>query len=358
MKPDDKLDQKWSWVYLINLVFFFVPLFTVKFLLWQYTAMAIALVLFLMCYFWAYRCHRADMYRPIIGIVLVSILITPVNPGSVSMFAYAGFFIGYANPWRRYIMVLTALLGVLIALNLLFTLHWPYFLHLGIPVVAAVSLLGWAEQQNMHQRLAKQRSEDEITQLATTVERERISRDLHDILGHTLSSIILKADLAEKLLAHQQLEASQQQLAELSQIARDALSQVRQSVSGYKHQGLAQEVTKLLSRLRDAGFQADLNGTIPNLDSRIETGIVLALTELVTNVMRHSNGNRCQLSIVQQGSQVQFSLSDNGSVVEICEGNGIKGLRERLAAISAILTLHVQNGVTATIQLPLREQTL
>lgn len=356
--PNDKLSQKMSWAYLVNLVFYIIPQFTVKFSLWQYLAMAAALVLFLLCYFWAYRCYRSEMYRPILAIILVAVLITPVNPGSISMFAYAGFFIGYAYPLRRYVLYLAALAGVLIALNLAFTLHWPYFLHFGIPVIVAVSFIGWVEQQNVLQRLAKQQSEDEIKQLAAMVERERIGRDLHDILGHTLSSIILKADLAEKLLARKHIEAGQQQLTELSQIARDALSQVRQSVSGYKHQGLTAEVAKLLNRLRDAGFQAELTGEVPVLDSRRETAVILALTELVTNVMRHSKGDRCQLSFALQGPALHICLRDNGKNTVVKEGNGITGLRERLAAIGATLALQQHKGMAATIQLPLQEQAL
>ncbi|SEA72142.1 sensor histidine kinase [Alkalimonas amylolytica] len=353
--PNDKLPQKMSWAYLVNLIFYLIPLFTVKFAPWQYLAMLAALVLFLCCYFWAYRCNRNEMQRPVVGMLLVAILITPVNPGSVSMFAYAAFFIGYANPLRRYVLYLAAVISLLVVLNLVLNLHWPYFLHFGIPVVMAVSFLGWVEQQHALQRLAKQQSEDEMKQLAAMVERERIGRDLHDILGHTLSSIILKADLAEKLLARQQVAAGQQQLTELSQIARDALSQVRQSVAGYKHQGLTAEVAKLLARLRDAGFQTELQGEVPVLDQRRETAVILALTELVTNVMRHSKGNSCQLIFQQQGTDMHICLHDNGRSNGVKEGHGITGLRERLAAIGATLVLNQHSGVSAAIQLPLQE---
>ncbi|HEX5793508.1 MAG TPA: histidine kinase, partial [Rheinheimera sp.] len=283
-------------------------------------------------------------------------LITPVNPGSVSMFAYAGFFIGFAYALSRYLLLMALLLALLVLLELTLTIHWNLFLLMGVPIVLAVSLLGRAEQAKQRHRLAELQSEDEIKQLATMVERERIARDLHDILGHTLSSIILKADLAEKLLARQQTGAAQQQLTELSQIARDALSQVRQSVSGYKHQGLSAEVSKLLSRLRDAGFQAVLTGDIPQLDARRETALILALTELVTNVIRHSKGDSCSLSFVQQDQEFIICLNDNGQSSEIKEGNGISGLRERLAAIGGTLALQQQDGVTARIQLPLQER--
>lgn len=351
---DDQLQKKLSWVYLFNLVFYIIPLFMVKFSGWQYLLMALALIGFLYCYFWAYNCPRQQMYKPTLGIIAIASLITPINPGSIAMFSYAGFFIGYANPLKHYLPKVFGLVLLLIVLEAMLTIHWSSFLYIGSPIVLGVSFLGWVEQQTMLKRLSQQQSADEIKQLAAMVERERIGRDLHDILGHTLSSIILKADLAEKLLARQQPEAAQQQLTELSTIARDALSQVRQSVSGYKHQGLTAEVAKLLSRLRDAGFQAELRGAIPQLDSRYETTLVLALTELVTNVMRHSKGDRCQLSFTHTSKHLHVELADNGDAVAFIEGNGITGLRERLSAIGAELTLQHDAGFTAIIDLPLK----
>jgi two-component system sensor histidine kinase DesK len=355
MTPYDKLENKLSWVYLINLIFYVMPLFIVHFALWQYLSMAAALLLFLVCYFWAYRSRRSEMHWPIAGIVLVATLITPVNPGSVSMFAYAGFFIGFAYALPRYLLLMALLIALLVLLELTLTIHWNLFLIMGAPIVLAVSLLGRAEQAKLRHRIAEQQSEDEIKQLATMVERERIARDLHDILGHTLSSVILKADLATKLLVHQQTEAAQQQLFELSQIARDALSQVRQSVSGYKHQGLTAEIAKLLSRLREAGFKAELKGEVPTLDNRRETAVILALTELVTNVMRHSKGDSCQLSFTCKNNILSVCLTDNGSSIVVKEGNGITGLRERLAAIGGSLTTQQTDGFSAAIQLPLQE---
>ena len=353
MPPYDKLESKLSWVYLINLVFYIIPLFAVSFAPWEYLLMALALVLFLVCYFWAYRCQRQQLHWPIVGIVLVATLITPINSGSIAMFAYAGFFIGFAYTVKRYLLLMSLLIVLLVALDLSFSIPWDLFLVMGVPIILAVSLLGRAEQSKLQRRLAELKSTDEIKQLATMLERERIGRDLHDLLGHTLSSIILKADLAEKLLARQQSDAAQQQLTELSQIARTALSQVRQSVSGYQHHGLAAEVTKLLDRLRDAGCEAQLDGEIPQLDSRHETTLILALTELVTNVMRHSQADRCQLRFSRQAERLQIQVTDNGQCKALTEGNGIQGLRQRLAAIGASLTLKHSAGLCATIELPL-----
>ncbi len=348
-----QLEQKMSWVYLINLVFFIAPLFNVSFQLWQYLSMAAALVLFLVCYFNAFRSSFSQMHWPVLGIITVAALITPVNPGSVSMFAYAGFFIAFAYPLRQYLLCITGVVLLLVLLKLSFTIHWPYFLHLGIPIVLGVSLFGRVERQRLLHQRTEQKSADEIKQLATQVERERIGRDLHDILGHTLSSIVLKADLAVRLLDKQQTDAAKLQLTELSQIARDSLSQVRQSVSGYKHQGLSAEVGKLLSRLRDGGFAAELRGEIPTLDQRMETALILVLTELVTNVLRHSNGNSCQIGFVQQQRELRVTVQDNGRASEVQPGNGLNGISERLAAINARVDYTLTSGCHVQITLPL-----
>lgn len=350
-----KTEQKMAWVYLINLAFFFFPLFIVTFQWWQYLSIATALALFLVFYFRAFRSSIAEIHKPVLGIIAVATLITPINPGSISMFVYAGFFIAFAYPLRQYLLYIAALTLLMVSLELTLTLHWPYFLHLGIPVLLSVSLIGRVERQRFLHQQREQQSADEIKQLATTVERERIGRDLHDILGHTLSSIVLKADLAAKLLEKKQFDAAKVQLAELSQIARDSLSQVRQSVSGYKHQGLAAEVSKLLARLRDGGFNTELQGTVPTLDQRSETALILVLTELITNVLRHSNGDSCLLNFSQLNDMLTISVVDNGQTEVISAGNGLIGIQERLSALNATIIVCVNNGCKIKIELPLAQ---
>ena len=169
------------------------------------------------------------------------------------------------------------------------------------------------------------------------MERERIARDLHDIMGHSLSGIVLKADLADKLLQQQQFQAAHQQLQELAQIARESLSQVRQTVSGYKHKGLVGEVQALSTKLREAGFGVDVQGEIPTLSAREETAVVLILTELVTNVLKHSNGDEVQISFSENQQGHQLMVSDNGKLSELKQGHGLTGIQERLAALNSQL---------------------
>lgn len=348
MSDFEKLPLKFSWIYLINLIFFFLPLFFHQFLVWQYVAMATGLGVFLFLYFRAYRGDRASMPRYAAGIALVGAVLAYINPGAISMLSFTGFFLGYALPFRRSWLPLASLSVLIAAIVYLNLDTWPPLLFFAIPIILTVSLFGWVEQQQMLQRVAKEQSRGKIKYLATVLERERIARDLHDILGHSLSCIALKAELTEKLLARGLYQEGQQHLNELSSTARDALSQVRQSVSGYKHQGLHKEIKKFDSRLRDAGFKLDVEGDIPPMSGHTETVVVLAITELVTNVLRHSNGQRCQLTFAPSPdlSELSVTLCDNGTNAIEHKGNGLQGIRERLQDLGGRLRLSRKDAWT------------
>lgn len=332
-----ELEKRLSWVYLINLIFYIAPFFYIDYNLIQYLWMTLALVAFIGCYYWIYRCESQRMLVPIVLMALIASAITPLNYGSISMFAYVSFFLGFAYHFRQFLAGVVVLVGVLALLDHLFIKGTPYFLLYGSALVLAIGVLGVVDRIRRLSLLKEQRSAEEIKQLATIVERERIARDLHDIMGHSLSSIILKAELADKLLQQHQYDAASQQLNELAQIGRDSLSQVRQTVSGYKHKGLAGEVQSLSSKLRDAGFSVDVQGELPPLSAREETAVVLILTELVTNVLKHSNGNEVQIHFTDTEIGRQVQVSDNGKVSELRQGNGLTGIQERLAALNSTL---------------------
>jgi two-component system, NarL family, sensor histidine kinase DesK len=332
-----ELEKRLSWVYLINLVFYIAPFFYINYSLVQYVWMTLALVAFIGCYYWIYRSHSSQMLWPILLMACVASAITPLNYGSISMFAYVSFFIGFAYNFRQFLVGVAALICVLMLLDHFFVKGAPYFLLYGSALVMAIGVFGVLDRARRSSLLKEQRSAEEIKQLATIVERERIARDLHDIMGHSLSGIVLKADLADKLLQQQQVQAASQQLQELAAIARESLSQVRQTVSGYKHKGLPGEVQALSTKLRDAGFGVDVQGEIPVLSAREETAVVLILTELVTNVLKHSNGDEVQIRFSENERGHQLMVSDNGHVSQLKQGHGLTGIQERLAALNSAL---------------------
>ncbi|GIU43907.1 two-component sensor histidine kinase [Shewanella sairae] len=350
--PASKTEDKYAWVYLINLVFYFIPYFIIDMPQWQILLSLAALAPFIYCYFWAYRSNSSRAHLPILAMIAIAIAVTPINTGSLSLFTFAAFFIGFFYPLQKAALALISLIGVLALLNLSLNFDHYYWVIYGAGLIAGVGLFGVIERRRIENLCKQQKSQQEIHQLATMLERERIARDLHDIMGHSLSSISLKAELAEKLLAKNDIEQAQQQLSELNSIARDSLSQIRQTVSGYKHKGLAASVTNLCQTLRDKGLSVQLEGDIPNLSSDLETHLILSLTELCNNVIRHSQAQECSLSFSQNEQQIIIQITDNGQLDNLEQGNGLKGIRERLQQFQGTLSWDLSQQCQFTIRLP------
>ncbi|WP_217214778.1 sensor histidine kinase [Streptomyces sp. AC550_RSS872] len=182
-----------------------------------------------------------------------------------------------------------------------------------------------------------------VAQLAANEERLRLARDLHDLLGHSLSLITLKSELAGRMLpAHP--EKAAQQVADIEQVSRQALVDVREAVSGYRRPRLAAELAGVRVALTAAGVTAvlpaepDLSG-VPE-DS--ETALAWALREAVTNVVRHSGARRCTVELLRRqtldGPAVELSVEDDGSGDQgNGPGHGLTGLTERLTKAGGTL---------------------
>lgn len=345
-------DSKWSWVYLFNLVFYLIPLWAIELPIWQRIVSLLALGPFLYCYFWGYRAPPQRLWQPTLGIFGLAVATSFINPGSIALFTFAGYFIGMGYAPKRAVVTLLAVCVTLVILNELIGYKGPYFTVYGSVLVLGVGGFGMLDRHRRQLQHQEAQSREEIAQLAQMVERERIARDLHDIMGHSLSSIALKADLALALSKAAQHDAAQQQLTELAHIARESLSQVRQTVSGYKHKGLLGEVSTLAQRLRDGGFQVSLEGEVPKLSARAESAIILVLTELCTNILRHCKGDRCRICFTEDTDHWRIEVSDNGVVHQVDAGNGLTGVRERLYPLSAQLDLSMGAGLTASVRLP------
>lgn len=350
-------EQKFAWVYLINLGFYFIPLFINEYPAWKIGLSLAVLIPFIASYFWAYKCPRNKAIYPILSIVALATLITPINPGSLSLYTFAGFFIGFFYPLRQVIVSFLALFVLLAALNHLSGFNQYYFPVYGSLLISAVGLFGVVERRRVETKRLKQQSNDEIAQMAKIVERERIARDLHDVMGHSLSSIILKAELAEKLIEKQQPEQAQSQLNELAIIARDSLSQIRRTVSNYKHTGLDATLGQLCDRLRDKGISTELIGEITPLPARVESQLILILTELISNMLRYSQAKHCQIIFEQDVTQIKVVVVDQAEVAMIIEGNGIKGIRERVHDLNGQYQYQLAPYYQTNICLPLSQIT-
>lgn len=348
------------WIWLIFSLYYFVPIY------YSYTEtptnefvfLIAAYVAFVALFLWGAKLAGNQAWKPIVGITLLFLLVSPLSPAGSNFSPYIGFLIGFNYAARKYLILMCVYVAGIIGMELYFDYPVPLFALPALTGFIAISLWGHIERMRFAHRANWMQSRQEIEQLAVIAERERIARDLHDILGHTLSSIALKAELAEKQLKQQKIQEVGDHLADLHRVARESLSLVRQTVSGYKHRGLTGEVIQLCEKLRQQGFSVDLNGEIPTFKPKAETAVILALTELTTNVLRHSNGNHCKLSFHVTGPQVVITMQDNGCIKSITPGNGLKGIQERLQDIAGDISAQIANGARFDITLPTHQLNL
>lgn len=347
--------QRHQWIWWIFSLYYFIPAFYLPFNWLTHSLIVLAYLAFILLSYITTSISRPKAWRPIAGLVLLAAVASYLTPGASSFFSYAGFFIGFYFSTRRFLYWLFGLVALIIGLHFSNNYPFPYFLFPGLTGVVTIGMVGIIERVRHEAKLKDQRSLQEIRQLAMIAERERIARDLHDILGHTLSSVVLKAELADKLLQQNQIAEARQQMKDLHKIARESLSLVRQTVSGYKHRGLPSEVFQLCEKLRASGFTVDLSGDIPQLVPQAETALILALTELTTNILRHSNGDHCTLIFDQSEARLRISLKDNGITEEITPGNGLRGIQERLEGLTGELYTEIKDGCHFVISLPSHE---
>jgi two-component system, NarL family, sensor histidine kinase DesK len=198
-----------------------------------------------------------------------------------------------------------------------------------IPVVAIVTS-AVLEVIRSNQALAETRAE--LTQLAAENERMRIARDLHDLLGHSLTTITVKAGLARRLGAADPARALSQ-IAEVEELCRQALADVRSAVSGYRDVTLASELARGRELLRASGIAADLPTAIDGVDPEHQELFGWAVREGLTNVVRHARASSCAVRLSRSAVEiVDDGIGEPIAGADIPPGNGLSGLRERVAA--------------------------
>ena len=346
-----------SWIWLIFSIYYFIPLYYVRYSAWEIGLQIIAYIGFITLYMWTFKLPRSKGWIPISLITLIAVGISPITVGSSTFFSFLGVLIGFTYTTRILLVLMSGYVAIIVLFQIFLYDNIP-FQFFGLPALMGfitTSVVGFMEKLREENRIQTLKSKQEIEQLAVIAERERIARDLHDILGHTLSSIALKAELAEKLLSQEKAGDAKEHIRDLHQIARNSLSLVRQTVSGYKHRGLTGEVIDLCEKIRQQGFIVDLRGNIPRLTARAETAVILALTELTTNLLRHSNASHCEIHFVDDDNSLHICVQDNGKVKQIEQGNGLQGIQERLAAIAGELLIDITNGCRFDIRLPKSE---
>jgi two-component system sensor histidine kinase DesK len=228
---------------------------------------------------------------------------------------------------------------------------WFLFFAGGLSFVVGASNIHFAQRNRTNKKLL--RAHEEIEHLATVAERERIARDLHDVLGHTLSVIILKSELAGKLLDRDPQRAGNE-IREVEQISRQALSEVRDAIRGYRSKGLSAELAQAKATLETAGVAVKCEAARLELPALHEGVLSMAVRESVTNVVRHAHARSCTLRLAQQNGSCHLEIEDDGCGGIVAEGNGLRGMRERVEMLGGTLKRDSHDGTKILITVPLK----
>lgn len=304
--------------------------------------------LFLVLYATAVFAAPRKAHAAAAGLVAMSFALLPWYPSALSYFVF-----GCVMLQPRHGRSILGYMGLLAVLNVaLITyarwLGYPWQAMVWMPTVTAIiGLLVMVDRINQERESALKLSQDEVRRLAALAERERIGRDLHDLLGHTLSLVALKSDLAARLVERDPV-AARDEIGEVSRVARDALSQVRRAVSGIRAAGIAAELAsaKLLLETDGVAFSYRLDNAVSDaaLPPGVETVLALTVREAVTNIQRHARATQAEVSFMVEGGEAVLRVSDDGRGGAIVPGNGLSGMRERLEAAQGRLHVDAVRG--------------
>jgi two-component system sensor histidine kinase DesK len=283
---------------------------------------------------------------------VLGVLTLPVNGGASAFFVYSAAFLPFvvASVPTVVGIILVQSLGVLaeglwLHLNPINVGATIFFL---VVVGTGNTFIAQAKRSNYKLGLAQ----EEIEQLAALAERERIARDLHDVLGHTLSLIVLKAELAGRLIERDPQRAASE-IADVEKTARTALDDVRQAIGGYRSQGLPAEMELARNTLQAAGVALACESTLPKLNAAEETVLCLAVREAVTNIVRHAHATRCSVRFATtEDGYHSLMVEDDGTHAIKQEGNGLRGMRERVETLGGRFSIRNDRGTALVVELP------
>lgn len=337
-----------NWFPLLMLVWTFwifaTPMFETgdSFPHWLWPTLA-SFAVFLWLFFRAYYRDRTQVIWCALGMVALGVAVTPVNPGAQCYIIYACAFLAFSGSTRIAVRnILCVLVLYTFEWIVLLHFHWIYLLS-ALLIALAVAFMNINFLRKQEREAELRLSHDEVRRLAAMTERERIGRDLHDLLGHTLSLIALKSELANKLFERDAASA-RREMADVERIARDALAQVRHAVTGIRAAGLVAELASAKLLLQSNGVQLECEVADVCLPVEIETALAMCLREAVTNIQRHARAARVRIALEAAPHAVVLRVEDDGRGGAIVPGNGLAGMRERLAAIGAQLRIDSQRG--------------
>jgi len=346
---------KAPYLWLLSLNFFLWKYFYVKPALLELGLLVLSIVLFVPMYLASHWLRNWRAVPLLLATVALGFAWAPFNFGACTYFIFACSMCAALEQPRHAYLGITLILGSAVLAALMVEQPLPFLL----PALAVGAPVGIASVMDARVRRSSQqllRKQEEVEHLARIAERERISRDLHDLLGHTLSLIAIKAELAGRLL-ERDAGATAKEIRDIEATARHALAEVRSAVTGFRQTGFAQELAQARAALAAADVTLDADVQAFAMPATAENVLALALREAVTNILRHARAKRCQVSVRQEGGQIVCHIRDDGQApvdrAALERGNGLRGMRERIAAAGGRLTLRAEGGLALELYLPM-----
>jgi len=315
-----------------------------------------AVAVFLPLYFRGWWLQGRRLVPIVVAIMALGVACIPWNPGASVFFIFAsGFAADIGRPatavrWLVAIVLVVAIETLVVGLPL----------EAWIPAVALTLLIGggnvaFAEKRRADTRLRL--AQDEVEHLAKVAERERIARDLHDLLGHTLSVIVLKSELASKLTDRDPARAATE-IRDVERISREALAEVRRAVQGYRDLTLEESLAQARQALLAGGVSLEVDVARVPLAPKTEGVIALVLREAITNIIRHARASRCVVRMQPDRDLLVMTVTDNGVGGDARPGTGMAGMRARVEEQGGHFVHDGSHGTTVRVEMPIAYRTL
>lgn len=352
--PDPSKNQKRMWTYLslVFSLFYFTPVLFDSSMNGTGLVLSILIYLiFIVTYICLVECKNQYKMAALIVFLVVIYGSLFVNIGGLVLFGYCLFVLGYRWPLKTS-MVTAALILILMTALTVF-IKGPIWVYIMPFAISAVGLFcyGVLEQRQKRKNLQLYRSQQSVKHLSAIAERERIGRDLHDLAGHALSSISLKAQLASKLLERDKTAQAKQEIDQLALLSQSLLSQIRNAVSDIKSLSFLEELEKAESLLFDKNIELDKTideKALNILNPSQEANLTLIVKEALVNVLRHSKATKVILQLSEDlNGMIEVFIQDDGisvSMQQFEESNGIKGMRERAVLMGGNFSIISDNG--------------
>ena len=344
------------YINLVYLMFLFFPLFfNPRLDNIHIIATLASLAVFLPLHFMSYSSNSRVAILIAATMVLLSYALMPLNYGANTYLIYGVITAAYVYKARNALIFLSIAL-VLMGIQA-YWLKFPVVFFAATAIMSSMLVFYTLYSRNVERSNQSLRlSQQEVQRLAQSAERERIGRDLHDVLGHTLSLIVMKSELASRLFERDP-NAAITQIREVENVARDALGQIRTAVAGIRLAGLESELANARLSLLSADIQLHYQLVAVELSTEVETVLALAVREAVTNIIRHSNAQHVEIELVKNKNTLQLQISDDGKNKLVVPGHGLSGMRERLELLGGRLEIDTgpRGGVRLILSCPVTE---